>query len=87
MDNVVHEISINTHDFVCVGIGSKKFCVVLDDATFKEFDYAFFYELDTQKENKKTGRTLMTRIGEIRTFDNTQGIESGYCVMSIEVLK
>lgn len=81
----IHELKIWGYHFACVRNSSKKFEVRKNDRNFQEDDVLHLREWDEQ-EDKYTGRSCLVKVGNVLKGGQF-GIDEGYCVMSIELLK
>lgn len=81
---MIHELKIYPEYFQSVDAGTKKFELRKNDRDFKCGDILLLreYEPDTQSY---TGDFLLAEVTYL--LDDFPGIEMGYCVMSIRVLK
>ena len=80
----IHELKTWSYYFCCVQNGSKKFEIRKNDRDFKPLDVLHLREWDNEKE-KYTGRSCLVRVDHI-VQDEQFGLQSGYCVMSIDLL-
>jgi hypothetical protein len=80
----IHELKTWSYYFCSVMNESKKFEVRKNDRNFKSLDVLHLREWDEVKE-KYTGRSCLVKVDHI--LEGGQfGIESGYCVMSINLM-